>query len=518
MARLISSERAMILGIDLQTIFEDGSVTDHSFKIGDVVENLRYVKDGKIETVSGKITNIDYTMASRLTWNRNNPSNTLVNDMTVNNITIDASEQYGSNLVTVPANEILEWDGEENVKRMRYQPFVTFEIKMNYSNRTSQTASIQVGDNFDKVKIMVPTDIGNDITGSFNVLAFAYKVENKKVVITGIAFKDVNTARVVVADLDYILGLNEIYTFDVADSAGFATVLNDLAENDTVQVTSQMDLTDGKGVELSGKKIVLNMANDITVSNSGSSGINLTSGSKVTITGTGKFVTSTPYDSTHSSGVFRVQDGAEAVFNGGGCNAVIDDDPVNNGQFGVTYYDGGRVIVNDGEFRAGWYGFSSNGSTKSVDGYLEINGGTIVSTVDYAIYHPAPGKLVINGGTIDGAAGAIAANNGNIEINGGVFQTLGTGNTGDASDGTGGLGNACLNLNGKYGPVSCKITGGRFKSSGDSILIATGSKNPVTLEISGGEFSSKPNEEWLAEGYVVSAIPNGDGFYTVYKA
>ena len=519
MARLISSQRSMVLGINLQTIFEDGSVVDHSFKTGDVVENLRYVKNGEIETISGKIVNIDYTMAARLTWNKNNPSDTLANDMTINSITVDASTQYESNLVLVPAKEILEWDGEENVKRMMYKPFVSYIMKMNYSNRTSQTANIQIGDTFNSVRIMVPTDIGNDVVGEFSILAFAYKVENKKAVITGIAFKNVETGQVVVADLDYILALNEIFTFDVTDSTGFLAVLNDVADGDTVIVSSTLDLTDGNAISVVGKKMVLDTgSSDITCASSSSSGISVGAGSKVTITGSGKFVSTTPYDSSHSTGVLRVQGGGEVVFNGGGVSAVIPEDPVNKGQFGVTVYDDSKLTVNNGDFRAGFYAISGNGTSRTPDGLITINDGTFVSVADYAIYHPQAGKLIINGGLIDGAAGALAANNGTIEINGGTFQTNGTGDTGDWSDGTGGLGNACLNLNGKYGPVSCTITGGRFKTTGEAIMIATGSKNPVTLSISGGEFSSKPEDEWIAPGCVVSSTPNADGFYVVSKA
>lgn len=519
MARLISSERSMVLGIDLQTVFEDGSVVDHSFKTGDVVENLRYVKDGAIETISGKIVNIDYTMASKLTWNKNNPSDTLPNDMVINSITVDASTQYESNLVLVPAREILEWDGEENVKRMVFKPFISYIMKMNYSNRTSQTANIQVGDTFNSVRIMVPTDIGNDITGEFSILAFAYKVESKKAVITGIAFKNVETGQVVVADLDYILALNEIFTFDVTDSTGFLAVLNDVADGDTVLISSDLDLTDGNVVSVTGKSLVLDTGSaDITCSSSATSGVDISSGAKVTITGSGKFVTTTPYDSSHSTGIVRVRSGGEVVFNGGGVNAVIDENPVDNGQFGVTVYDDSKLTVNNGDFRAGWYAISGNGTSRTPDGLITINGGVFVSTTDYAIYHPQAGKLVINDGLIDGAAGALAVNNGTIEINGGTFQTNGTGNTGEWSDGTSGLGNACLNLNGKYGPVNCTITGGRFKTSGEAIMIATGSKNPVTLSISGGEFSSKPEDEWLAPGCTVSSTPNADGFYVVRKA
>ena len=82
------------------------------------------------------------------------------------------------------------------------------------------------------------------------------------------------------------------------------------------------------------------------------------------------------------------------------------------------------MTVNDGEFKAGWYCLSGNGSKTTKDSVTTINGGYFLSISDYALYHPHTGKLVINGGTIKGAAGALAVNAGTIEINGGTFEVL----------------------------------------------------------------------------------------------
>jgi hypothetical protein len=110
------------------------------------------------------------------------------------------------------------------------------------------------------------------------------------------------------------------------------------------------------------------------------------------------------------------------------------------------------------------------------------------------------------------------ANAGVIEINGGTLAVLGGGDTGEGSDGTSGLGNAAINLNGKYGEVNCTITGGTFIATAtDTILIATGTKYPVHITITGGKFTSKPNSDWIPEGYICTNEPDEDGFFTVRK-
>jgi hypothetical protein len=131
------------------------------------------------------------------------------------------------------------------------------------------------------------------------------------------------------------------------------------------------------------------------------------------------------------------------------------------------------------------------------------------------IYHPHAGKLIINNGMFSGGAGIIAANNGYIEINGGVFTVLGDGDTGQWTDGTGGLGEACLNLAARYGDVTCKITGGTFNvADGASMIVVNTSKHAVNLSISGGKFAVKPDEDWIAPGYKCSD-EKIDGYYVV---
>ena len=388
---------------------------------------------------------------------------------------------------------------------------------MKYSDLAVKEVSIEVGDKFDGVRIMDITNIGKDITGKFKVIAFGYAVSGGKLVINAIAFENVDTGEKIVTDLNYILALNEVYTYELDENANITEIVSTLADGDALTVTRTIDTT-GAPLNVTKKNITIALETNIIADGSSNGGIQVNGGS-ATLCGDGIVVTETPYDRNHASGVISVRNNGELVFDGSGISAVIEDDPVNKGQFGITLFQDSKLTINDGTFTAGWYCVTGNGSGTGADSVVEINGGELISVADYAIYHPQPGKLIINGGIIKGAAGAIAANNGIIEINGGEFSVLGGGDTGEWSDGTSGLADVAINLNAKYGDIVCRITGGTFfATASGTIMIRTGSAHTVDLKISGGRFTSKPNDEWIAEGFTCTAEPDAEGFYNVVAA
>jgi hypothetical protein len=329
----------------------------------------------------------------------------------------------------------------------------------------------------------------------------------------------VNTARLkgwtIVPSTEPQPGAGVSYAASDLDNLSF--IMDNSTTDDEIVITKTIPATDGNPIPIS-KEVSLALESDIISSSNSNSGLVVGNNGKLELSGDGLLVTTQPYDKTHASGVLNVSGDGEVVFNGSGISAVVESNPTDNGQFGICSYDAAKVTINSGQFTAGWYCLSGNGSKTNADAVTTINGGVFESVADYAIYHPHAGTLIINGGDISGAAGALAANNGTIIINGGTLVATGGGDTGDAGDGTGGLGNAVMNLNARYGDITCTITGGTFIASGDdTIMIATGTKHNVNLTITGGKFSSKPNSVWIPEGYACTNEPDADGLYEVYK-
>lgn len=314
-------------------------------------------------------------------------------------------------------------------------------------------------------------------------------------------------------------------TFYVNNVEDVTTALENLSDGDAIRIKSDISTDEiGNALVFDGQDNTLSIGN----TNTFTSGSGKTNNIKVlngtlTVTGNGTIDTTDAYDNTHSTTLLAAESGGTLILDGVKVNAVIGDTPeqaVDKGQFGVGVYGDGNVVIENADLTTGWYCISGNGTTTSADATVTINGGNLTSTVDFAIYHPYPGTLTINDGNIIGGAGAISMNNGNAIINGGNLSSRGDGDTGSWSDGTSGQADAIINLNAKYGAVNCEINGGTFTATGDAeIIVSKNPKFPVTVSVKGGRFNKQlTNPDWIAEGYVMSDVPDSEGYYVVTKA
>ena len=222
--------------------------------------------------------------------------------------------------------------------------------------------------------------------------------------------------------------------------------------------------------------------------------------------GTGKIFVTKPYKDGYKSSPIYIN-GGKFVMNSGYIYTVLED-AGNNGQYGVVLVgENPEVIINGGIIEAGWFAISGNGS-KTHNSKITVNGGQLISTTDFAIYHPNTGILTVNGGNVSGAAGAIAINNCDIVLNGGLFNSFGS-HMDDyeqySSDGTYGLADAAINVNCKYGASDVDISGGTIVGK-SPILVNTAQYEPE-IEITGGSFIGESLDvvrQYLAEDVVIS--------------
>lgn len=290
----------------------------------------------------------------------------------------------------------------------------------------------------------------------------------------------------------------------------------------TVKVLNDVDMTtDGNLTVNVGKDIVLDM-NGHSIKGANADYKNILVWGKLTLkdskeNSTGKIYAETPYQyGVYDKPLVYVGSKGEFVMESGHIYSVIPEKTADNGQFGIGAYDNSTVTINGGTVESGWYAIAGNGSGVQTTA-ITINGGTLVSTSDYAIYHPQFGTLTINdGAVVYGAAGAIAMKRGNLVVNGGTLTSKGIGDTGNWGDGTGNLGKAALNFCAPYGDVAATIKGGTITAEGDAVLIdakPTEGKT-VTLAIEGGTYSSDVSK-YCSPGF--TATPNADGTYGITK-
>ena len=288
----------------------------------------------------------------------------------------------------------------------------------------------------------------------------------------------------------------------------------------TVKVINDVDMTtDGNLTVKVGKDIVLDM-NGHSIKGANADYKNILVWGKLTLkdskeNSTGKIYAETPYQyGVYDKPLVYVGSKGEFVMESGHIYSVIPEKTADNGQFGIGAYDNSKVTINGGTVESGWYAIAGNGSGVQTT-TITINGGTLVSTSDYAIYHPQFGTLTINdGAVVYGAAGAIAMKRGNLVVNGGTMTSKGIGDTGNWGDGTGNLGKAALNFCAPYGDVAATIKGGTITAEGDAVLIdakPTEGKT-VTLAIEGGTYSSDVSK-YCSPGF--TATPNADGTYGI---
>lgn len=291
----------------------------------------------------------------------------------------------------------------------------------------------------------------------------------------------------------------------------------------TVTVLNDVDMTTGSNLTVkAGKDIVLDLnGHSIKGANTNDCTQNINVYGKLTLmdskeNSTGKIYVETPYQrDVYDRPLVYVAGNGEFVMNSGYIYTVIPDDPVNKGQYGIAAYDQGKITINGGTIEAGFCAITSRDDANS-NTNITIDGGTLISPMDYAIAHRTAGKLTVIKGVIYGGSGAISMKRGELEIKGGTLTSKGTGDTGNWGDGTGNLGNAALNFCKPYGNVTATITGGTITAEGDAVLIdaqPTEGKN-VDISISGGTYSSDVSK-YCAAGF--TATPNANGTYGISK-
>lgn len=518
MARLIKTKYEQTIFAKVTTVFESGEESVRTIRKGDIVEGLRYVDyvngAGELKTVSGKVISLKYKVNNPLKYKASAPTNCFDIDCQLKELVIDASAQYESNIVTVPFMEILEDEGVTGVERMKFNAGIVLDMEMTYSDGSVVNQSLEPGDTLNDVKVLVPAE-RKEVNGNFTVDGFGYKIgAGGELVVNGVILSNDST-KAFVTEIKNILGATEVYNYPVNGAADAAEAISYMKTGDTLSLSGNLDakstLLGFSGIDatfdLAGKEVAVSGANDSAISVS--SGV-------ITLTGEGTVKNDADWDSSHGYGCIQVLNGGKLVVDGANVNAVRED-PVNKGQFAIVLKDNGSVEFNEGRVEAGWYAIAGNGSSTNADSVMEINGGELISVADFAIYLPHPGRVVINGGLVAGAAGGISANNGTIEIHGGTVTSKGTGDTGTWSDGTSGQANAAINLNGRYGPVSLFIDGGYITAENEAPIVIAGTKNPVTINISGGFFSAPVQPEWCAAGYIPTEEPDENGYYTVVK-
>ena len=232
MARMIKNTEKQIISCFVVTKFTDGTESEKQINVGDIVEGLRYVVNEEVVSLTGKVKSISTSISSVTAVNKADPQDYFSKDVIVKSITIDCSEQYESNVVVVPAREIVEDEGVLNVEMVYVKSAVKLTMDMEYTDGSIANQDLEVGDVLVDFKAMSGTPGTPDIKGDFKFRAFQYKAVNTLPELTGLYLKPLAGGDAVVVPFKNIISFTEETHADVTDPNSMASIVDALNESE----------------------------------------------------------------------------------------------------------------------------------------------------------------------------------------------------------------------------------------------------------------------------------------------
>lgn len=240
MARLIHNTVTQLNKLEIIVIHDDDSTESMFFLKDDFVENLRYIQNEELKTVTGNVANVTISASGVTPVDKKHPVDYFSKDCKPVSISIDASEQYHSNIVTIPAREIVENEGVQNVKKVdnTIHPFVT--MQMEYTDGSTFDQELEVGDYLKNFRAM--TKPGKpDIYDNVHIAAWSYTINAGKPIINGIWVR-LSTAKYTEVMFKDIVEFEEIPTIEVTNPNSLSDVAELLNEQDYAEAVLGVDV------------------------------------------------------------------------------------------------------------------------------------------------------------------------------------------------------------------------------------------------------------------------------------
>lgn len=309
--------------------------------------------------------------------------------------------------------------------------------------------------------------------------------------------------------------------FELVASEEAANMKAAFAKGEGYTLQADADITGANVTVAEGKTVFLDLNGyTVTADNSSSGNIIVCGGFTLKDSrGGGKIVVNKDYQSNCALGIIYAYGvNAKVIMESGSIYAVRPNTTA-NGQFGVSVSNNAEFTMKGGKIEAGWYAVSTNGTDKTTN-KINIEGGELISVVDYALYLAATGITNISGGFINGAAGGVCQRAGTVNISDNVkIFSQGNGNTGNWSDGTGKTGNSAIWISSPapYGDCVMNISGGTFSSVKGTVLTDEKSVNKIKINVTGGTFSDLTVMPYLKANADVKFVLNDDKVIPGFK-
>lgn len=240
MARLINNTVSTETALKMITHFEDNSSVERMIRVGDNVENLRYIEDEELKVISGSVEKIGTNIRKVTTVKLTDPKDNFASDVSFRHITIDCSEHWASNLVAFPVIEIVEDEGTVDVKKIDFIPYPIVKMDMEYTDGTVKNEELVVGDVLDNMVIIGSTVI----TGAFKIAAMYYVVNGSLPLIKGLYLTPVEGGKAFKINFDQVISFDKKTSTVVQDDSSLKSISEALAtaEDGEVYATLGVDV------------------------------------------------------------------------------------------------------------------------------------------------------------------------------------------------------------------------------------------------------------------------------------
>ena len=241
MARMVKNTVSTVLSCNIITKYEDNTSVANSIKVDDVVENFKYKDGDDIKTISGRISDINFVCNRITRVNITKPVNSFSSDVKVGSISIDSSEDYESNVVSISSSDILGYESESNIVSASTVVTGKVTMDMEYTDGSIVNQDIEIGDVL-KDSVILTSPKKTDITGDFKIVAWSYNVKNVIPTINGAYLKSLKDGRVANYQFERFISFTEATSVNVSNNSSLIDINKALTSSETGEVYAQLDV------------------------------------------------------------------------------------------------------------------------------------------------------------------------------------------------------------------------------------------------------------------------------------
>ena len=202
MAKVVIFTKEIVRGFLIKNFMAGGkSIENVEVWEGDIVNDFSYLGISEVESINGRIDKVAFT--ANKTQKANQPFS---KNISVGSVTIDGSENYQSDIRTIPASSILEYGASGPVDDLLVEPLVKLKLGLTMSDKTKQNIVVKEGDVFFGMHVYPPKS--NPVHADLQVEKFIYKIVANKFDITGFTLTNGSTKWDVTIDMVKSFGIS----------------------------------------------------------------------------------------------------------------------------------------------------------------------------------------------------------------------------------------------------------------------------------------------------------------------